>query len=129
MELSEFSEFEVRVLHAIVQGDPEIVIRSQLDGAIVKNRDFTGVGVYTQIQVLENSERLRWSSRYIKETPKLHLEHPELPAGAGVLLWFKDGYVATLECYTNGGRQWPEDESLFTIAGRNLEIGDDSKGT
>ena len=109
------SEFEKNLIAALIQGDQkEKVIHSQLDGAIVKKRDYTGVGFYTEIQVPKKRERLSKSNRYIEETPKVHLEHPKLSDGAGALLWFKDGYVDTLECYTYEG-DWPEDESLFTI--------------
>jgi hypothetical protein len=109
------SEFEINVIDALIQGDPEEKsIRAQLDGATVKKRDYTGVGLYTEILVLNNRNRLSKSNRYIEETPKVHLEHPELNDGAGALLWFNEGYVSTLECYTYEGN-WPKDESLFKI--------------
>jgi hypothetical protein len=61
--------------------------------------------------------RLSASSRYIEQTPKTHLEHPDLEAGAGALLWFQDGWLATLECYVYDGA-WPADESLFRVLAR-----------
>ena len=108
--------FEKKLLDALIQGDSEEeILRSQLNSATVEKRDYTGVGLYTYIQVEENSARLSKSNRYIEETPKAHLEHPDLPNGAGVLLWFKDGYMSTLECYTYEG-DWPTDESKFIIS-------------
>ena len=110
------SQSEKRVADVPIQGDPdEQIIRSQLDRPTVRERNYTGVGLYTEIKVAENCQRLSKSNRYIEETPKAHLEHPELADGAGVLLWFKEGYVSTLECYTYEG-DWPEDESQFTIS-------------
>ena len=111
----ELSQFEVYVLEALITGDAEEKkIRSQLDGAKIKSRDYTGVGIYTEILLSTKNHRLCKSNRYIEETPKLHLEHPELDAGAGAILWFSEGYVSTLECYCYG-ENWPKDESLFKI--------------
>jgi hypothetical protein len=112
----ELSNFEKIVLKALIKGDPEEdTIRQQLTGATVIDREYTGVGLYTNIEVPENKPLLSKSNRYIDETPKTHLEHPELEAGAGVLLWFKDGKVSTLECYTYDG-EWPKNEALFTVS-------------
>ncbi len=109
------SDFESKVLEALIRGDPEEkLIRSQLNNATVKKRNYTGVGLYTEIHVPENSYRLHKSNRYIEETPKTHLVHLDLKAGAGAMLWFNEGYVTTLECYTYEG-EWPKDESLFII--------------
>ncbi len=109
------SNFELKLIEALIQGDTEEnVIRSQLNGATLKKRDYTGVGLYTEIRVPKNCSRLSKSNRYIEETPKAHLEHPELSDGAGAMLWFNDGYVSTLECYTYEG-EWPKDEFLFNI--------------
>ncbi len=112
----ELSEFEKVVLAALIEGDSEKeIILAQLREATVLERDYTGVGLFTKIRVSENSPLLSKSNRYIEEAPKTHLEHPELEAGAGVILWFEDGKVSTLECYTYDG-DWPKDESLFTIS-------------
>ena len=112
----ELSEFEKMVLTALINDDPEKeTIRAQLTKADVVERDYTGVGLYTKIQVSENAPLLCKSNRYIEEAPKTHLEHPQLEAGAGVILWFEEGKVSTLECYTYDG-EWPQDESLFNIS-------------
>ena len=109
------SNFEITVLDALIKGDPEEgVIRQQLAAVSVADRDYTGVGLYTNLKVSEESPLLSKSNPYIEETPKIHLEHPELDAGAGVLLWFKDGKISTLECYTYEG-DWPKNEDLFTV--------------
>ncbi|MEN8215561.1 MAG: hypothetical protein ABFS56_04145 [Pseudomonadota bacterium] len=109
------SEFELYVLDALIKGElEEELIRSQLNGATVTKRDYTGVGLYTDIKANPNCRTLSKSNWYIEETPKIHLEHPELEAGAGALLWLKYGYISTLECYTYDG-DWPKDESLFVI--------------
>ncbi|EDN66680.1 hypothetical protein BGP_0445 [Beggiatoa sp. PS] len=109
------SQFELNVIEALIQDDlEEKIIRSQLEDAKVTKRDYTGVGLYTEILVQKKCSRLSKSNRYIEEIPKAHLEHPELSYGAGAILWFNEGYVSTLECYTYEGN-WPKDESLFNI--------------
>ena len=110
------SEFEKIVLKALVERDSEKeIILSQLREATVLERDYTGVGLFTKIQISENSPLLSNSNRYLEEAPKAHLEHPQLEAGAGVILWFEEGKISTLECYTYDG-SWPKNESLFTIS-------------
>lgn len=109
------SEFEQSVLDILIEGDPEEgIIKQQLVDASVIDRDYTGVGLYTNIMVSVDTPLLSKTNRPIEEIPKIHLEHPELEAGAGVLLWFKEGRVSTLECYTYEG-EWPDNEYLFTI--------------
>jgi len=110
------SEFEKNVLKALVDGDPEKeIILAQLREVTVLERDYTGVGLFTKVQVSENAPSLIRSNRYIEEAPKIHLEHPELEGGAGAILWFENGKVSTLECYTYEG-DWPKNESLFTVS-------------
>ena len=110
------SNFEIAVLDALIEGDSEEgIIRQQLAAVSVVERDYTGVGLYTNLNVSEDSPLLSKNNRYIEEAPKIHLEHPELDAGAGALLWFKDGKVSTLECYTYEG-DWPKNEGLFIVS-------------
>jgi len=112
----ELSKFELMVLEALIETDPEKeTIKQQLANAVVIDRDYTGVGLFTKIGISESSPIFSKSNRYIEKTPKTHLAHPELETGAGVLLWFEDGKVSALECYTYE-EDWPENESLFTIS-------------
>jgi hypothetical protein len=107
--------FEARVLEALVAGDPEeAALRDQVSKALVTSRDYSGVGLFVNFAVPETAIRLGTSNRFIEQTPKTHLEHPEVPAGAGALLWFQDRWLATLECYTYDGA-WPADELLFNV--------------
>lgn len=110
------SDFEKMVLEALILGDPEErIIREQLASAKVTDRDYTGVGLYTKIVVCKSAPVLRKCNRHIEETPKTYLQHPNLEAGAGALLWFDSGKVSILECYTYDG-DWPTDEALFSIS-------------
>jgi len=111
----EFTDFEISVLTALAQtGSENGPIIEQLKDAKVKRRDYTGVGLFTEIIPDKNSPRLHKKRKLIEEIPKLFLEHPDLQGGAGAMLWINDGLISTLECYTFGD-EWPKDESKFTI--------------
>lgn len=110
------TSFEAKVLSSLIKGDAEeSALRDQIAYAQVVSRKHTGVGLFVTFLVPTTANRLKTSNRYIEQTPKTHLEHPEVEAGAGAMLWFKDGWLATLECYVYDG-QWPADESLFSIS-------------
>ena len=112
----QLSEFEKLVLSAIIEGDPEQgILQAQLSSATVEKRDYTGVGLYTELSVDPEAPRLSRPGRYIEEIPKLHLTHPALSAGAGAMLWLSEGRARTLECYTYDGN-WPEDEAGFSVS-------------
>ena len=82
----ELSEFEKSVIAAVIKDDSEKeIISEQLKNATVKERDYTGVGLYTELQINHNAPKLSKSSRYIEEVPKVHLDHPQLSAGAGAM--------------------------------------------
>ena len=109
------SEFEHRVLSVLIDGDLEgDTLAQQLASAAVEQRESTGVGFYTKLAVDPSTPTLETSERYIEKTPRAHLLHPALPAGAGAMLWIVEGRIDTLECYTFEG-SWPNDESLFSI--------------
>ncbi|GAB4187908.1 MAG: hypothetical protein Tsb002_13720 [Wenzhouxiangellaceae bacterium] len=77
-----FTEFEKKVLETLISGDSEEdIIREQLEKATVCGRNYTGVGLFTAISVPDECVRLTKSNRYIEETPKAHLEHPDLVGG------------------------------------------------
>ena len=72
------------------------------------------MGLYTNIVVDSDApflDKMRWR---IEDMPKLSIEHPDVPAGVGIILWLKDGYISCLESYTYDGN-WPKDESLFRL--------------
>ncbi|MEW8030210.1 MAG: hypothetical protein AB2806_21040 [Candidatus Thiodiazotropha sp.] len=109
------SDFEMTVIDVLIKGDPEEqVLREQLNGAYVEKREYTGVGLFTEIVVTNNRPRIEKSNRFIEEKPKVHLEHPDLKDGAGALLWFDEGYISMLECYAYEN-SWPRNEALFKI--------------
>jgi hypothetical protein len=111
----ELSKFERELIEIMVELDPEReILLQQLADATVRSRDFTGVGVYVEIQVPDGLPKIMTTSRYIEQTPKAHFTHPNLTDGGGALLWFDSGTMCMLECYSYDG-DWPSDESLFNI--------------
>lgn len=109
------SDFEKKVTQALVKGDPdEAIILQQLAVASVINRDYAGVGVYTNMVVDKAAPLVRKRDWHFEKIPGVYLNHPNLDDGAGALLWFESGTISCLECYTYVG-EWPKDEELFVI--------------
>lgn len=114
--MEELSEYERRAIETIAESAPQQnVILAQLAVAKCASRDYTGVWLYTDLAVDPGAPLLDEVSWKIEDMPKIHAEHPDLPDGAGLILWIKDGYLSCLESYTYEGR-WPQDESLFRLA-------------
>jgi hypothetical protein len=113
--MASLTSFEAQIVEVMIRDDPERdVLRAQLDRASIRNRDYSGVGVFSEFVVDADAPKLGTTSRYIQEAPKAHFTHPSLPAGGGAILWLRDGAIHTLECYTYEG-SWPEDESLLVV--------------
>lgn len=114
--MEELSGYESEAIAAIAASDSQRdVILAQLAKAACVSREYTGVGLYTELYVDPSAPALDEERWRIEDMPKGHAEHPELPAGAGFILWVRDGYIRCLESYTYEGR-WPQDESLFRLA-------------
>src|SRR5690606_10013283 len=105
-----------RAIEAIAASDPQKdVILAQLATAKCASRDYTGVGLYTELAVSPAAPLMDEARWMIEDMPKGHAEHPQVTDGVGLILWVKDGYISCLESYTYEGR-WPEDESSFRLA-------------
>jgi hypothetical protein len=114
--MEDLSTFEREAIATIARADPQReIVLAQLAKTQCASRDYTGVGLYTELRVDPSAPKLDETRWKIEDMPKGHAEHPELPAGAGLILWVKDGYISCLESYTYDG-SWPQDESLFRLA-------------
>ena len=110
------SNFERTFLAALAQPDRQRdIILAQLESATVVSRDYTGVGLYTELSVPATAPRLDEARCSHEDMPQCSGEHPDLPAGAGFILWLKDGYISCLESYTYDG-SWPVNEDVFRPA-------------
>ncbi|MEZ5465686.1 MAG: hypothetical protein R3F22_10770 [Lysobacteraceae bacterium] len=113
--MNDLSSYERHAIATIAAADSQReIVLAQLAQATCVSRDYTGVGLYTEILVDPAAPQLDEARWKIEDMPKGHAEHPSLPAGAGLILWIKGGYMTCLESYTYEG-DWPQDESLFRI--------------
>lgn len=113
MEL--LSPYEINAIRVISdKAHQSEILLAQLAKAECASRDYTGVGLYTNIMVDSTAPKLDLDYWKIEDFPKGYAEHPELPAGIGIILWLKDGYITCLESYTFEG-EWPKNEAMFKI--------------
>ena len=114
--MSDFSSFERQVLLCIINGNSEETsLEGQIESAGVVSREYSGAGSFINICVSNSHPRLRTSKNRIEQATQVHLEHPELEAGAGAILWLEDGLISQLELYSYSSI-WPADEANFTVA-------------
>ncbi|MBS0370981.1 MAG: hypothetical protein JSS57_17505 [Proteobacteria bacterium] len=114
--MEELSQFERDAIVAVSASDSQRdVVLAQLAQASCASRDYTGVGLYTELSVNPMVPKLDEGRWKIEDMLKGHAEHPDVPEGIGLILWVKDGYISCLESYTYDGR-WPDDESLIRLA-------------
>ncbi|MEA9554857.1 hypothetical protein VC273_02610 [Xanthomonas nasturtii] len=113
--MEELSTFERQAIATIAIFDPQReIVLAQLAKTTCVSRDYTGVGLYTELQVDPTAPKFDDARWKIKDMPKGHTEHPELSSGAGLILWIKAGVISCLEAYIYEGR-WPQDKSLFQL--------------
>jgi hypothetical protein len=114
--MENLSEFEHAAITTVTLSDPQReIVLAQLALTTCVSLDYSGVGLYTELQVDPAAPMLDEARWKIEDMPKGHAEHPDLPVGAGLILWIKDGCISCLESYTYEG-SWPRDESLFRLA-------------
>ena len=107
--------FEYKIMSTLCSNDIDAkMLENQLSEIAVKNRDYTGVGLYTEFSVSDTASLLPEDKNRMIDNPALYLSHPELENGAGVILWLEGRKISTLECFVYDGN-WPNDESLFEI--------------
>ena len=114
--MEKLSEFECQAIAALAADDPQqAAILAQLSAATCASRDYTGVGLYTELEVATSAPKLDEARFRAAEDSSVYATHPNVPAGIGLILWLKDGYISCLESYTYEG-SWPQDESLIRLA-------------
>ena len=112
----DLSPLETRVLKAISDARPGCSeLKAQLESLTVFKREYTGCGVYTDFSLPAEAQPFDETLWKFEDMPKVHGTHPSLEAGAGFILWFKNGLVTCLEGYTYEDN-WPENENLFVLS-------------
>jgi hypothetical protein len=113
--VEKLSGFEYRAVDTLVRSDPEReVFLAQLAMAEVSSRDYTGVGVYVDISIPSTAPKVGLARWKIEDMLIGHADHPALTAGAGLIVWLRNGLITCLEAYTYD-EGWPTDEALFRV--------------
>lgn len=96
------SEFETAVLEWIAARCGDAALQAQLSGALVVERDHTGVGCYSRLLVPADAppSTADYSSRGPLRGPCF--ESTPVEHGGGTLLWFAAGRAKSLEIYAHG---------------------------
>lgn len=115
--MTAFTEMEIAVLHAIFAETPALAPRleRQLAAATVKERENTGNGFFTNIDVCNDAPTISCQRILGKET---HARLAGLDYGLGFILFLENGRLDLLEGYSWGG----EDISSMDLSTPNFEI-------
>lgn len=108
-----FNKIEYDVLSKLLDGDSiELsILRKQFQEAIVVNREFTGSGFFTNIEIPKDIDRIQQDRVTIGD---VIAEIDGLRNGAGFVLFTKDGRISTLEGYSYD-EPWPNEMDKFTL--------------
>lgn len=100
MQVSSLNGFEKAALDFLTRGEDERlqVLRKQLGKLQVKERDFTGVGFFSELEVAEPSPSLAIKKNLV--IGDVYAEIEEMEHGVGFLLFVEDGRMKTLECFS-----------------------------
>jgi hypothetical protein len=115
--MSSFTKLEKAALDAIFAETPELspVLKQQPGKAVVTNRENTGAGFFTNIQVSEDAPRMNGPRVLGYET---HARIEGLTYGLGFVLFMEDGRLHLLEAYAVGPESTAPlnlEELTFTI--------------
>jgi hypothetical protein len=104
------SEFEAAILGQIASETTDSALGAQLAGIRVANREYTGVGCYSELVPPEGAPSTRewYGSRGPLSGP--NFESSSVEHGGGTLLWFKEGRANALEIYAYGS-YFPKDQA------------------
>ena len=109
MQTSELENTIMQSLLADLPPDLEC-LRTQYDHAIVIDRDFTGVGVFTSFSIPDSLKRVVPESFQLEG----YLTLQGVPGGATALLFVERGVISFLEVVTFAG-EWPEHPILLSF--------------
>ena len=112
----QLNALERAVLQWFIENYKDDSLTAQISAARLKERKWTKVGFYIELDVPHNLSLLD-SSKIIDQKTTLRkgekvnaiwpidgpfLKSADIDAEGGVLLWGKDGYITTIEVYANG---------------------------
>lgn len=101
-----FLQFEKEIMEKIISEDSGLteILKKQYKSAIVKERDFTGVGLFTHFEITDKELKLpklktRSLGSYMAEINGILVD---------VILWIENGLIDCLELVTFGDDRFPE---------------------
>jgi hypothetical protein len=113
--VDQLNELEAAVLALLLAGDDPTLtcLREQLRRLRVTSRERTGVGFFTNVEVVGGAPRLpgRASLRF----GDVDADIDGLASGAGFLLVVDDGLMTMLEGYAYADETWPEPIGRFAL--------------
>lgn len=109
------SALEVAVLLKLLAGDHPVlrVLRTQVERASVKSREFTGAGFMIELDLPTEVERARLGKEEVR-VGGVVAEIGGLSHGAGFVLYVKDGRLDALEGYSYD-EPWPTKVASFEL--------------
>lgn len=90
-----------------------LILREQLNAAIVTDRKNTGSGFYVNFLVPSNAPRISANPSFEISNVVGKLNGGKLDVG--FVLFVKDGGVSMLEGFTYGSEEWPQNISDFQL--------------
>ena len=115
MASADLTPLESAVLEKMLikRGEPYDTIREQLAYASVSSRESTGVGFFTHFTIPAEAPVRR--DLRSAELGDVGAQIPDLPDGAGFLLFIRDGVISFLEGYAYGDAAWPDPITEFSV--------------
>ena len=97
-----FENFESDAMTRIIAENPNLSdkLTRQYSSAKVVSREFTGVGFFTDFEVMDKESKLDDCANLQLGNVQAKIKGIEF--GAGFVLFIKDGFIKLLECYTYG---------------------------
>jgi hypothetical protein len=112
--MNKLTELERAVILKLLNADEPAfgVLRAQVETLNVSEREFTGVGFYTELNVPETVTRISANATF--KIGDVDAEIKGLKHGAGFLLYVEVGALAMLEGYTYD-EKWPSQIESFSL--------------
>ena len=120
---TELSKIEKAVLEKLLEGSIPLLVelRRQCEACTIKDREFTGVGFFTDFSVPEETHKKVGLNLVLGDV--FGDDIPELQRGAGFMLFIEDGILTCLEGYSYE-EPWPTQVDEFRLTYFNIHDND-----
>jgi hypothetical protein len=115
-----FSSLEQDVVNWFVERLDEPILKRQLQSAILKRRDYTGVGLFLHLETRDPA-RLSDSDGDVSPIPGPEISSALLESGAGTVLFVTDGVADCLEIFAYGN-SFPETLSEYQLHSNECSV-------